>query len=66
MTPVSPELLAKLHDLLDQALDLDPEEREAWLENMRAADPAHAAELERLLAREAELDARRFLGSSDR
>ena len=61
MTRVSADLLSKLHVLLDQALDLAPEDRQVWLESVRLTDPAHAAELERLLALEAGLDARRFL-----
>ncbi len=61
MTPASPELLGTLHALLGQALDLDPAERKRWLETLRHDQPEHAAELERLLADEAELDARGFL-----
>lgn len=64
MTPASPELLATLHALLDLALELEPPARERWLEELRRERPEHAAELERLLADETSLDARRFL--SDR
>ena len=65
MTHATPELLAVLHALLDQALDLAPPEREAWLARLRLEQPAHAAELEALLAAEAGLDASRFLADPD-
>ncbi len=55
------ELLAALHALLDQALDLAPGEREAWFARLRIERPVHAAELEALLAAEPSLDARGFL-----
>jgi serine/threonine-protein kinase len=55
------DLLTALHPLLDQALDLPPNEREAWFTRLRLEQPAHAAELEALLAAEASLDARGFL-----
>jgi eukaryotic-like serine/threonine-protein kinase len=55
------ELLAALHALLDQALELPPGEREEWLARLRVEQPSHAAELEALLAAEADLDARGFL-----
>ena len=62
MTRANPELLARLGTLLKQALELDPAEREAWLGRLRLDQPAHAAELEGLLAEEARLDAAGFLG----
>lgn len=61
MPPVSTELLAVLQDLLDQALDLDPDARRAMLERLRVARPDVAAELDLLLSAEAQLDARGFL-----
>ncbi len=61
MTQVPGELLAALHALLDEALDLTPAERAAWLARLRQERPAHAAEIERLLEEEAALDARQFL-----
>jgi eukaryotic-like serine/threonine-protein kinase len=61
MTPPTPNLLNTLHALLDQALDFDPAEREHWLQQLRRDQPEYAAELERLLADEAALDARGFL-----
>jgi serine/threonine-protein kinase len=54
-------LLAALDALLGQALDVPPGEREAWLARLRVEQPAHAAELEALLAAEVELDVRGFL-----
>ena len=59
--PTDPKLLAALHALLDQALDLAPAEREAWLARLRVDQPAHAAEVEALLDAEAVLDGRGFL-----
>jgi serine/threonine-protein kinase len=64
MTPATPELLAALRPLLDQALDLSPSERDAWLARLQQENPVHAAELEALLAAEAGLDAKGFLSSS--
>ena len=64
MADISPDLLAALHTLLAQALDLAPAEREAWLARLRLEQPDLADELERLLDAEAVLDARHFL--SDR
>jgi tetratricopeptide (TPR) repeat protein len=61
MPPASPELLGILHALLGQALELEPAERERWLKALRCEQPQHAAEVERLLAEESELDARGFL-----
>ena len=63
MTHTNTDLLAVLHALLDQALDLPPAEREAWLAQLRVEQPGHAAELEALLAAEAGLDAK---GDGDR
>jgi serine/threonine-protein kinase len=54
-------LLATLEPLLDQALDLAPAERAAWLADLRARTPDLARELEAMLAIEDELDARGFL-----
>ena len=59
--PPSHGLLAALNPLLDQALDLSPEQRSAWLADLRARQPDLAAELEALLSAEAKLDARGFL-----
>ncbi len=65
MTPKTTELLSALHAALDQALDLDPRERSAWLAELRAGQPAVAAELETLLAEESELDTRGFLEAGE-
>src|SRR5215218_833700 len=54
-------LLAALEPLLEQALDLAPAERAAWLADLRARTPDLAREVEALLAIEDELDARGFL-----
>src|SRR5690349_19412714 len=51
----------ELSRLLDEALDIAPELREAWLQEQRAAHPGVIAELEALLGREAALDEAGFL-----
>ncbi len=61
MTDRSPDLIGRLRGLLDQALDLGPDEREAWLAELRRTAPADARELEGLLAAEASLDSEGFL-----
>jgi hypothetical protein len=61
MPSVRPELLRALAFLLDEALELQPAARAAWLAGVRAADPLHAEEVERLLEAEARLDAEHFL-----
>ncbi len=50
--------------LLDQALDLAPGERAAWLRALRAEDAALAADVEALLARHAVLSREDFLASA--
>jgi serine/threonine-protein kinase len=54
-------LLAALEPLLDEALDLAPADRAAWLAELRARTPDLAHEIETLLAAEDGLDARGFL-----
>jgi eukaryotic-like serine/threonine-protein kinase len=54
-------LLAALEPLLDQAFDLAPAERPAWLAEVRARTPDLAREVEALLAAEDELDVQGFL-----
>ena len=66
MTRVSPELLAALDTLLDQALDLPPAELTAWLERLHRTDPDMAGELRALLHAESGLDARGFLRDTAR
>jgi serine/threonine-protein kinase len=57
-------LLAALEPLLDEALDLAPAERAAWLADLRARTPDLAREVETLLAAEEDLDARGFLADA--
>ncbi len=64
MTHTNTDLLAALHTLLDHALDLPPAEREAWMAQLRVEQPGPAAELEALLAAEADLDAKGFLSGT--
>lgn len=54
----------ELEPLLDQALDLPAEEREAWLRDLGQRSPDDAAELNRLLAGEAAADRAGFLTAS--
>jgi serine/threonine protein kinase len=54
-------LMAALHELLDDALELEAGEREAFLARIRLDRPGLAAELAQLLAAEPGLDARGFL-----
>jgi len=61
MERLSPDLLATLDSLLKQALELDQPEREAWLARLQREQPAQAAEVAALLAKEAGLDAAGFL-----
>jgi serine/threonine protein kinase len=51
----------ELEPLLDQALDLPAEEREAWLRALSQRSPDDAAELQRLLAGEVAADRTGFL-----
>jgi serine/threonine-protein kinase len=57
-------LFAALEPLLDDALDLAPAERAAWLAELRARSPELAREVETLLAAEGDLDARGFLADA--
>ena len=54
-------LLKRLRPLLDRALDLNPAERDAYLERLARDAPADAREVAALLAAEPVLDAARFL-----
>lgn len=49
MTKVGSSNWARLSPYLDQALDLPPSERAAWLESLRTREPALAADLQALL-----------------
>jgi serine/threonine-protein kinase len=51
----------QLEPLLDQALELNDEERGAWLDQLSSRSPELAAELMALLAAEAKADRHRFL-----
>jgi hypothetical protein len=59
---VTPEQLARLSTLLEQALSLDPAERGAWLTGLRAEDAVVAGTLERLLSRQARHETGDWLG----
>lgn len=61
MTRPSTRLLARLRDLLDQALELGPAELEDFLTRLARDAPEDARELAALLAAEPELDAIHFL-----
>jgi eukaryotic-like serine/threonine-protein kinase len=63
-TPFDPGAWDDLSPLLDQALELDPPARAAWLDGLRRGRPDLAARLERLLARETRADAEGFLSPS--
>lgn len=54
----------KLSAHLDHALDLSPVERDAWLERLRASEPAVAAELAVMLADHRQLRVEGFLDAS--
>ncbi|MBL8986319.1 MAG: serine/threonine protein kinase [Gemmatimonadetes bacterium] len=55
MSPIDPDLWARLGPLLDQALEIPPAQLPGWLAARREEDPAMADRLELLLAREARL-----------
>jgi eukaryotic-like serine/threonine-protein kinase len=57
-------LMGRLHPLLDEALQLEGLEREAWLARLRLEDPTVAGRLERLLAGEREQDREDLLSGS--
>jgi len=50
MSPIDSERWRALSPLLDRALDLEEDERAAWLESLHTEDPALAADLKMLLA----------------
>lgn len=54
-------LLRRLRPLLDRTLDLNPAERDAYLERLAREAPDDAREVAALLAAEPVLDAARFL-----
>ena len=63
MTRPLTELLAALQPLITRALELELPQRAAWLAQLRVEQPSLAAEVERLVAEEALLDARGFLAN---
>jgi serine/threonine-protein kinase len=64
VNPPDPGELAVLAALLDQALDLEADDRAAWLDRLRCRDPRRAAAVEDALAREPELQEQDFLERS--
>jgi serine/threonine-protein kinase len=64
MTSPTHDRLARLHQLLDEVMDLAPDERACRIAEIRQAEPEQAAELERLLALESSLDTRGFLSDA--
>jgi serine/threonine-protein kinase len=61
MTTPTRDRLARLHELLDEVMDLEPEDRARRIQAIRRAEPEQAAELERLLVLEPSLDTQGFL-----
>jgi eukaryotic-like serine/threonine-protein kinase len=63
MPRINPEDWVSLEPFLDQAMDLGPEERSRWLQELSERSPGLAAELSAFLAEEAAADRRGFLTS---
>src|SRR6185295_12202460 len=61
MRPVDPELWRRLSPYLDEALEIEPEQRPGWLSSLRAREPGLAADLEILLAESAAIEDTGFL-----
>ena len=61
MRPLDPDLWLKLSPLLDEVLDIDPEQQPAWLASLGAKDPDIAAEVHKLLAERAAIEDSGFL-----
>jgi serine/threonine-protein kinase len=61
MAPIDPQRWAALMPHLDRALELPDDQRDAWLTALAASHPEMAAQLTKLFARYAVLDAERFL-----
>lgn len=66
MSPRRSDRYPLLRPLIDRALELPPEARAAWLAEQRAANPELVAELETILANEADLDRLGFLDEAGR
>ena len=56
------EIWRELSPLLDQALELDPESRERWLDELEKRKPLLAREIRAYLAEEGEVERQKFLG----
>ncbi len=65
MPRFSKENWPHLSPLLDEALELEPEARAAWLERHRVSHPSLAVELEALLGSEDELEREGFLSPAE-
>jgi serine/threonine protein kinase len=61
MAPISPDRWRTLSPHLDEALEMETAERDAWLASLRTVDPALAADLASLLTEHETLHASRFL-----
>jgi eukaryotic-like serine/threonine-protein kinase len=61
LTPLDPSLWHELSSQLDRALDLAPDEREHWLNDLAASQPLVVAALRKLLAERDALDACGFM-----
>jgi serine/threonine-protein kinase len=59
--PFDPDLWRKLSPYLDEALDVDPEQRPGWLAALRAKVPGIAADLELLLSEREAIEDSGFL-----
>ncbi|HKQ14215.1 MAG TPA: hypothetical protein VJT80_12340 [Steroidobacteraceae bacterium] len=60
---LNPHSAAALNRLLDQALDLEPSERERWLANLSGEYAALKPHLQDLLSRAAGVETSDFLGT---
>jgi WD40 repeat protein/serine/threonine protein kinase len=63
---LTPEQYSRVSQLLDQSIELPPNERDAWLTDLGARDPEAAALLRRLFASQSAAAAARFLEDRDR
>ena len=63
---LTPEQYSRISHLLDQSIELLPDERAAWLTDLGARDPEAAALLRRLFASQADSAADLFLEDRDR
>src|SRR5689334_5934415 len=61
MSSISNDRWRELSPLLDRAIEMDPAERDSWLESLRSGDPQLAADLEDLLDEHKALSEKSFL-----